>query len=146
MSEDATFRVDFFTRYRKPLLGALAVVLFFIAWQAIFLVVPFNPLFISKPDLVIKGWLAMAGDGELLDDLRASAVPFIYGFGASILVGVPLGIVMGWRPRVGYALDPLMTIFYASPLIALAPLVVVFFGVGTPAKTIIIFMLAVFPF
>ena len=146
MSEDATFRVDFFARYRKPLLGALAVVLFFIAWQAIFLVVPFNPLFISKPDLVIEGWFAMAGDGELLDDLRASAVPFIYGFGASILVGVPLGIVMGWRPRVGYALDPLMTIFYASPLIALAPLVVVFFGVGTPAKTIIIFMLAVFPF
>jgi NitT/TauT family transport system permease protein len=73
-------------------------------------------------------------------------VPFFYGLGAAVLVGVPIGIVMGWRVRVGYALDPLMTLFYASPLIALAPLVVVFFGVGVSGKAIIIFLLAVFPF
>ena len=41
---------------------------------------------------------------------------------------------MGWRERVGYALDPLMTVFYASPLVALAPLIVIFFGVGVTAK------------
>jgi NitT/TauT family transport system permease protein len=39
-----------------------------------------------------------------------------------------------------------MTALYASPLVALAPLVVVFFGVGVWAKTIIIFLLSVFPF
>jgi taurine transport system permease protein len=59
---------------------------------------------------------------------------------------VPLGIVMGWRPRVGYALDPLMTVFYASPLVALSPLVVIFFGVGVGGKALIIFFLSVFPF
>ena len=63
-----------------------------------------------------------------------------------MVVGVAIGIVMGWRVRVGYALDPLMTVFYASPLVALAPLVVVFFGVGVSGKAIIIFLLAVFPF
>ena len=81
-----------------------------------------------------------------LDDLTVSAVPFFLGLGAAVVVGVPLGIVMGWRVRVGYALDPLMTIFYASPLVALAPLLVIFFGVGLPGKTIIVFSLAVFPF
>jgi taurine transport system permease protein len=55
-------------------------------------------------------------------------------------------MVMGWRARIGYALDPLMTVFYASPLVALAPLLVIFFGVGLPGKTIIVFSLAVFPF
>ena len=55
-------------------------------------------------------------------------------------------MVMGWRPRVGYALDPLMTMFYASPLVALAPLVVIFFGVGVTGKAILIFLLAIFPF
>jgi NitT/TauT family transport system permease protein len=59
---------------------------------------------------------------------------------------VTIGAVMGWRARVGYALDPLMTVLYASPLIALAPLVVVFLGVGVTGKAIIIFVLAVFPF
>jgi len=81
-----------------------------------------------------------------LRDLAVSAVPFLYGFSAAFVIGVPLGIVMGWRVRVGYALDPLMTVFYASPLVALAPLVVIFFGVGVGGKTLIIFFLAVFPF
>ena len=51
------------------------------------------------------------------------------GFAAWVLVvvGVALGIVMGWRARVGYALDPIMTVFYASPRVALAPLGIVFF-------------------
>ncbi len=38
-----------FAQHRKLLLGGLAVALFFAAWQAVFLVVPFNTLFISKP-------------------------------------------------------------------------------------------------
>src|SRR4029453_5284029 len=84
--------------------------------------------------------------GDLLRDLAISAVPFLYGFVAAVVVGVPLGVVMGWRTRVRYALDPIMTIFYASPLVALAPLVIVFFGVGVSGKAIIIFLLAVFPF
>jgi NitT/TauT family transport system permease protein len=121
-------------------------VLFFAAWQAIFLVVPFNPLFISKPSLIASGLVDLITSGDLLRDLAVSAVPFLYGFSAAFVIGVPLGIVMGWRVRIGYALDPLMTVFYASPLVALAPLVVIFFGVGVGGKTLIIFFLSVFPF
>ena len=91
---------------------------------------PFNPLFITKPSLISEGLIDLIASGDLAHDLAVSAVPFVYGFSAAVIVGVPLGIVMGWRVRVGYALDPLMTVFYASPLVALAPLVVIFFGVG----------------
>jgi taurine transport system permease protein len=146
MADDAAYRQSFAGRYRNPLLGAVAVALFFAAWQAIFLVVPFNPLFISKPSAIFAGYIDLIDSGDLAHDLAVSAVPFVYGFVAAVIVGVPLGIVMGWRVRVGYALDPLMTIFYASPLVALAPLLVIFFGVGLPGKTIIVFSLAVFPF
>ena len=120
--------------------------LFLAAWQAVFLVVPFNPLFISKPSLIAASLYDMVVSGDLFHDLAVSAVPFVYGFSAAVIVGVPVGIVMGWRARVGYALDPLMTVFYASPLVALAPLVIVFFGVGVSGKAIIIFLLSVFPF
>lgn len=146
MMDDAAPRMSFSTRYRKALLGGLSVVLFFAAWQAIFLVVPFDPLFISKPSLIASGLVDLITSGDLLRDLAVSAVPFLYGFSAAVVIGVPLGIVMGWRVRVGYALDPLMTVFYASPLVALAPLVVIFFGVGVGGKTLIIFFLSVFPF
>jgi NitT/TauT family transport system permease protein len=136
----------FFDRHRKVLLGALAVAVFFALWQAVFLFVPFNPLFISKPDLIATGFFELLSSGTLAQDLLVSAVPFVYGFTAAAVVGVTLGILMGWRVRVGYALDPLMTVFYASPLVALAPLVIVFFGVGVSGKAVIIFLLSVFPF
>jgi taurine transport system permease protein len=146
MMDDTASRLSLPTRYRKVLLGGLSVVLFFAAWQAVFLVVPFDPLFISKPSLIASGLVDLVTSGDLFRDLDVSAVPFLYGFSAAVVIGVPLGIVMGWRVRVGYALDPLMTVFYASPLVALAPLVVIFFGVGVGGKTLIIFLLSVFPF
>lgn len=146
MADDAIPRQSFVDKYRKILLGLLAVAIFLAAWQAVFLVVPFNKLFVSKPDLIWKALVELIASGDLLRDLAVSAVPFLYGFSAAVVVGVTLGVVMGWRERVSYALDPIMTVFYASPLVALAPLVIVFFGVGVSGKAIIIFVLAVFPF
>ncbi len=146
MTDDAAPHISFATRHRKVLLGGFSVAIFFIAWQATFLFVPFNPLFISKPNLILDSFVEMLFSGDLLHDLAVSGVPFLYGFTAAVVVGVSVGVVMGWRVRVGYALDPLMTVFYASPLVALAPLVIVFFGVGVSGKAIIIFLLSVFPF
>ncbi len=146
MSADTAPQPGVLRGNRKLLLGCLAVALFFAAWQAVFLFVPLDPVFITKPSLIAAGLARIVASGELFDDLGVSAVPFLYGFVGAVLVGVPLGIVMGWRARVGYALDPLMTALYASPLVALAPLVVIFLGVGVAGKAIIIFMLSVFPF
>ena len=75
--------------------------------------------------------LDLIRSGDLAHDLAVSAVPFFYGFAAAVLGGVVIGMMMGWRPRVGYAL---------------APLVVIFFGVGVAGKAILIFLLSVFPF
>ena len=136
MSDEAAPRQSFTDQHRKVLLGFLAVAMFIAAWQAVFLFVPFNPLFISKPESDRRTPGRPDRQRRSLRDLAVSAVPFMYGFTAAVIVGVPLGIVMGWRVPVGYALDPLMTMFYASPLVALAPLVVVFFGVGVSGKAL----------
>ena len=146
MSDEAAPRQSFTDKHRKVLLGSLAVAMFIAAWQAAFLFVPFNKLFISKPDLIWNALIDLIVSGDLLRDLAVSAAPFLFGFSAAVIVGVPLGVVMGWRAPVRYTLDPIMTIFYASPLVALAPLVIVFFGVGVSGKAIIIFVLSVFPF
>jgi NitT/TauT family transport system permease protein len=143
---ESTPPVGFLARNRRLLLGCLAVILFLAAWQAVFLFVPLNPLFMSEPSLIAAALLDLVASGDLFHDLAVSAVPFCYGLAAAALVGVSVGTVMGWRVRVGYALDPLLTLFYASPLVALAPLVVIFCGVGVGGKTVLIFLLAVFPF
>ena len=132
---------------RRMLLGALAVILFFAVWEGIFTWgVELNPFFISKPSLIWLGAMADIESGKLLREVMVSAQPFMFGFVAAIVVGILMGTFMGWRVRVGYSLDPLMTALYASPLVAIAPLVIILFGVGVAAKAILIFVLAVFPF
>lgn len=138
---------DALYRNRRLVLGGGAVVAFFAAWEAILTwIVPLNPMFISKPSLIADAFVTLGRNGRLIDDLIVSGQPFVIGFVAAVAVGVVLGIVMGWRARVGYALDPLLTALYASPLVALAPLIIIFFGVGVAGKAILIFVLAVFPF
>lgn len=138
---------EFLHSHRRFTIGFVSVIFFFLIWEAMLTwVVPFNPLFISKPSLIGVGFLAMIENGRLVSDIYVSASPFFIGFLAAIVVGVVLGVAMGWRARVGYALDPLMTALYASPLVAIAPLVIIFFGVGVTGKAILIFVLCVFPF
>lgn len=132
---------------RRMLLGILAVILFFAIWEAIFTwFVELNPFFISKPSLIWLGFLYELNSGKLVHELLVSGRPFLFGFVSAIVVGIFIGTFMGWRARVGYSLDPLMTALYASPLIAIAPLVIIIFGVGIAGKAILIFVLSVFPF
>ena len=132
---------------RRMLIGTLSVITFFVLWEMLFTwIVPLNEMFYTKPSLIGAGFVALLASGKYYNDIAVSAAPFFYGFIAAAIVGVSLGIVMGWRKRVGYALDPLMTALYASPLVAIAPLVIIFFGVGITGKAILIFVLCVFPF
>ena len=62
-----------------------------------------------------------------------------------MLVGVPLGILMGWYRRLDAVLDPFVSALYATPRIALLPLVMIWFGIGLASKIAIIFLGAVFP-
>jgi len=146
MTDAAAPRQSLLRQNRKALLGCIAVAAFFLAWQAVFLVIPFNSMFITKPSLMFEALARLAASGQLFFDLGASAVPFILGLAAAVIIGVPLGILMGWRIRVGFTLDPLFTALYASPLVALAPLVVIFLGVGIAGKAFIVFLLTVFDF
>ncbi len=84
--------------------------------------------------------------GRLWRDIGVSAEAFVVGLGLAVVVGIPIGLVMGWRRRAAFALDPLLTALYASPLIALAPLIIITAGVGLGARALLVFLLAVFPF
>lgn len=138
---------EFWYNWRRPIMGGVAVALFFAVWEVLLTwIFPLNPLFLSKPSLVFTGLGADMESGLLWEDLMVSGQPLLFGFGAAAIVGIMVGVVMGWRSRVGYALDPLLTALYASPLVAIAPLVIIFFGVGVDGKAVLVFVLCVFPF
>jgi NitT/TauT family transport system permease protein len=138
---------DFWLKRQNLILGTVTVIAFFAAWEGLFeWVIPLNAFVMSKPSLIFNGLYIDLMGGQLLSDLVTSSKPFLWGFIAAGLVGIFIGTMMGWRLRVGYTLDPIMTALYASPLVAVAPLVIIFFGVGVPGKAILVFLLCVFPF
>ncbi len=133
--------------HQRAILGWISVVVLVAAWQLLLTyVVPLNPFFFTIPSLIAVAFKEQIAEGKLWHDLAVSSRAFIWGFSLAVAVGIPLGAVMGWRRRVEYALDPLLTALYASPLVALAPLLIIFFGVGLLGKVVLVFLLAVFPF
>ena len=138
---------DYCYEHQRAILGWISVVVLVAAWQLLLTyVIPLNPFFFTIPSLIAGAFKEQIAEGKLWHDLAVSSSAFIWGFSLAVVVGIPLGAVMGWRRRVEYALDPLLTALYASPLVALAPLLIIFFGVGLLGKVVLVFLLAVFPF
>ena len=136
-----------YQEYRRPILGLVSVAGLLLVWELVLTyLIPVNPFFFTKPSLIATAFREQVLGGRLWRDLIISSRAFLWGFSFSIAVGIPIGVLMGWRRRAEYTLDPFLTALYASPLIALAPLIIVVFGVGLLAKSVLVFLLAVFPF
>lgn len=138
---------EIYQEYRRPILGTVSVVGLMILWELLLTyVIPLNPFFFTKPSLIAGAFHEQVLGGALWNDLAVSSRAFLWGFSLAIVVGIPIGVLMGWRRRAEYTLDPFLTALYASPLVALAPLIIVAFGVGLLAKSVLVFLLSVFPF
>jgi len=138
---------DYYTEHRRLVLGVFSVIFLVAAWELLLTYVfPVNPFFFTKPSLIAEAFKEQVQGAKLWHDLAISSRAFLWGFGFAVIVGIPVGLVMGWRRRVEYALDPFLTAMYASPLVALAPLLIIVFGVGVLGKAALVFLLSVFPF
>jgi len=138
---------DYYTEHRRLVLGVFSVIFLVAAWELLLTYVfPVNPFFFTKPSLIAEAFTEQVQGVKLWHDLAISSRAFIWGFSFAVIVGIPVGLVMGWRRRVEYALDPFLTAMYASPLVALAPLLIIVFGVGVLGKAALVFLLSVFPF
>jgi ABC-type nitrate/sulfonate/bicarbonate transport system permease component len=136
-----------YTDYQRLILGMASVVAVTLLWEFLFTyVIPLNPFFFTKPSLIAEAFKEQIFSGTLWHDIAISSKAFILGFGLAVIVGIPTGVFMGWRRRAEYTLDPFLTALYASPLVALAPLLIIVFGVGLTGKVALIFLLSVFPF
>jgi ABC-type nitrate/sulfonate/bicarbonate transport system permease component len=104
-----------------------------------------NPIFGSYPSAIFEAFLTLLHNGKLGHALLQSVQPFIVGYGVAIVIGVPLGLVIGRFWIAEAALGILVTGGYAMPLVALVPLLVLWFGLGFAVKAAVIFLMSVFP-
>lgn len=137
---------EFLRRWQRLLLGLLGAVVVLAAWQICSDLKIVNPAFASNPLQIIEAFHAYftpAGGGWYA--LQVSATEFGLGFVLSLAVGLLIGFAMGWLRWFEYLVDPLVNFGYAAPRIALVPLLVIWFGIGTPSKVAVVFLSAVFP-
>lgn len=97
-----------------------------------------NPLFISSPADVAQRLEALATSGKLVYHASYTAFHALAGFALGALAGTVVGLVLGRSLRLATILDPFLMGFYSLPKIALAPLFILWFGVGTEMKVLFV--------
>lgn len=107
-------------------------------WYAVAYSGLINPALVPTPQAVaLRAW-ELLSQGRLPRDIWMSTQRVFIGVACGITLAVPVGFMLGWYPGVRRFIDPLINFFRALPPIALIPLVIVYFGIGEPAKVIIL--------
>ena len=104
-----------------------------------------NPIFGSYPSAIFAAFVELVRNGKLGAALLQSVQPFLVGYGVAIVIGIPLGLVLGRFWIAEAALGILVTGGYAMPLVALVPLLELWFGLGFTVKVAVIFLMSIFP-
>jgi NitT/TauT family transport system permease protein len=113
-------RRSLYREYDSWILGGTAVLLIMAAWEGAWQAGWISPLFFTGPSAVWGAFRTTWASGELLDDLVYSGRNFTIGFTLAVISGV-------------------------VPRIALVPLIIVWFGIGSVPGIVIVFMGAFFP-
>jgi ABC-type nitrate/sulfonate/bicarbonate transport system permease component len=138
-------RESFYRRHEAVILGGGAMVLTIAVWQAFWSAGKISPLFLSGPSAIVKQFWETLRHGTLLADMRFSGLNFLIGFGLALVSGVILGVIIGWYRPVRLLFDPFLNALYATPRIAMVPMIIIWFGVGMWSKVFIVYITAVFP-
>lgn len=93
--------------------------------------------FISSPPQVARSFVAMVVDGRFFYNLTITAIEASLGFLLGTLAGVLTGLLLGRLTLLAEILDPFLITFYSLPKVALAPLFILWFGIGIDMKVIL---------
>ena len=132
-------------RYEPAILKFVGAISALGLWQLVVAVGLISPRFVSSPTRVFVVGVVYVKSHQFLLDARTSGLEFAGGFGLAVIVGIALGFAMGRSRRLANLLDPVINFLYASPRIALAPLLILWFGIGIESKIAVVFLMSVFP-
>ena len=104
-----------------------------------------NPVFGSYPCAIAVAFWELLRTGQLWSALVESLRPFFVGYGLAIVIGVPLGLVIGRFRTAEAAFGIYITAGYAMPLVALVPLLILWLGLGFEVKVAVVFLMSLFP-
>lgn len=140
---------------RRVILGAGFFLLMGIVWEGLSIIGWINPVFFSRPSRFLATlamlltntgpWESGFWAGRFWQHFASSGGAFLYGWGLAMVIGIPLGVAMGWYEAVRDTLDYFLAALYATPRIAIIPVLVLLLGYGPLYKTVVVFIMTLFP-
>ncbi|GLW74665.1 ABC transporter permease [Kitasatospora phosalacinea] len=129
-------------RLRTLGLYVLAILVGLGAWQLV--AMEYGPSLVASPRETLSAAGELAADGTLGNSIVASSRRILIGWGLGVLVGAPVGLLIGQIRIVRQLLEPYTEFFRFIPPVAFVTLAVVWLGIGETSKVVLIFYTAVF--
>jgi len=104
-----------------------------------------NKLFLAAPSQIAVALAKLTTSGTLGHHLTVSAGEFAVGYVIASVLGIFIGLAMASSAGAKQALQPWVSGFYATPTVALAPLFILWVGIGIWSKVLVVITLVVFP-
>lgn len=129
-------------RFYRSLITLLVLVL---AWELSGRFLFTNRLFFVPLSSVMEALYNLAVSGELWKHFSASATALLYGMVIATVIGVAVGVLLGASRTASDYLEVYLNALYSTPLVAIAPLFILWLGIGVASKVAVVFLISVFP-
>jgi ABC-type nitrate/sulfonate/bicarbonate transport system permease component len=125
------------------ILRLTSVVVIVVAWEIYGRAL--NPVLLSSPSAIAGAFVEMIGDGSLPQAMGESLVVLVTGSAIGIGIGLAVGLAAGRNQVFAALIEVPLNALYATPSVALIPVIVVWFGFGPTAKTVVVILFVLFP-
>lgn len=102
-----------------------------------------DPFFFSSPTEILRTAIVKCQSGQLLRDIRYTAASTLLGFLLGTVIGSAVGLLFWFSKPVALVAEPWLIVLNALPKLALAPVLVIWFGIGFSSKVILAFLMTV---
>ncbi|WP_030897722.1 ABC transporter permease [Streptomyces sp. NRRL F-5126] len=132
-------------RHLNLALGAVGLIVVLAAWQVCASTGIVDPNFSSSPAGAFTALVDSIASGTIWGPLGSTLSIVALGMAISVVVGIPVGLLIG-RNRYLFGLtDPLISIMYSVPYVVFLPMLIFWFGIGTQARLVIVVWSSMFP-
>jgi NitT/TauT family transport system permease protein len=128
----------------RVVFGLIGFVVVLGAWEAASQLKLVKKVVLSSPSLIWDAAITDISSGAIFPHIAVSGTEYVLGLGLALVVGIVLGLAIGLFRRLNYLLDPWLSALYATPTVALVPLIIIIFGIGLEAKVVVVFIESIF--
>jgi NitT/TauT family transport system permease protein len=127
------------------LAGILSVVRGLLFWEIVSRFLIAKALFLASPTQIVYAIYELSLTGQMQRHIAISSAEFALGYVIASAIGIAIGFGMAASARFKQAMQPWISGLYATPTIALAPLFILWLGIGIWSKVLVVIFLVLFP-